>query len=52
LTRDEAARLAAVLPNPERYKADHPGPYVRQRTGTLVSRQHEVMRDALDWCLR
>ena len=45
-------RLAAVLPNPERYKADRPGPYVRQRTGTLLSRQHEVLRDALDWCLR
>jgi monofunctional biosynthetic peptidoglycan transglycosylase len=52
LNQSQAARLAAVLPNPDRYKADRPGPYVRQRTGTLVSRQHEVVRDALDWCVR
>lgn len=52
LTRSQAARLAAVLPNPDRYAANRPGPYVRQRTGTLVFRQHEVVRDALDWCIR
>lgn len=52
LSRAQAARLAAVLPNPERWKADRPGRYVRRRTGTLVSRQHQVVRDALDWCLK
>jgi monofunctional glycosyltransferase len=52
LTQAQAARLAAVLPNPERFKADKPGRYVRRRTGTLVSRQHQVVRDALDWCLK
>jgi len=52
LTQAQAARLAAVLPNPERFKADRPGRYVRKRTGTLVARQHQVTRDALDWCLR
>jgi len=52
LSRAQAARLAAVLPNPERWKADRPGRYVRHRTGTLVSRQHQVVRDALDWCLK
>jgi len=52
LSRAQAARLAAVLPNPERWKADRHGRYVRRRTGTLVSRQHQVMRDALDWCLK
>jgi len=52
LNQSQAARLAAVLPNPDRLKANRPGPYVRQRTGTLVSRQHEVVRDALDWCVR
>jgi len=31
LTRAEAARLAAVLPAPKRYRADAPGPYVRRR---------------------
>jgi monofunctional biosynthetic peptidoglycan transglycosylase len=52
LTQAQTARLAAVLPNPSRLKADHPGRYVRRRTGTLVSRQHQVVRDALDWCLK
>jgi monofunctional biosynthetic peptidoglycan transglycosylase len=51
LTQAQAARLAAVLPNPDRFRADRPGPYVRHRTGTLLSRQHEVVRDALDWCI-
>ncbi len=52
LTQAQAARLAAVLPNPERFKADKPGRYVRRRTGTLVSRGHQVVRDYLDWCLK
>ena len=52
LNQAQAARLAAVLPNPDRLKADRPGRYVRRRTGTLVSRQHQVVRDALDWCLK
>lgn len=37
LTREEAARLAAVLPNPLRLRADAPGPYVQRR-------QREIMR--------
>ena len=52
LNQAQAARLAAVLPNPERFKADRPGRDVRRRTGMLVSRQHVVVRDALDWCLK
>ena len=52
LNQAQAARLAAILPNPEQWKAVHPGRYVRHRTGTLVSRQHQVVRDALDWCLK
>ena len=31
LSRAEAARLAAVLPSPRRYRAEHPGPYVLRR---------------------
>ncbi|HEY0302241.1 MAG TPA: monofunctional biosynthetic peptidoglycan transglycosylase, partial [Rhizomicrobium sp.] len=50
LNQAQAARLAAVLPNPHRLKADRPGRYVRRRTGTLVTRQHQVVRDYLDWC--
>lgn len=32
LSPAEAARLAAVLPNPRRYNAVNPGPYVQRRT--------------------
>jgi monofunctional biosynthetic peptidoglycan transglycosylase len=52
LTRAQAAALAAILPNPEKWKAVHPGRYVRKRTGTLMARQGQVTRDALDWCLK
>lgn len=34
----ESARLAAVLPNPRRYNARNPGPYV-QRRGNAIQRQ-------------
>jgi monofunctional biosynthetic peptidoglycan transglycosylase len=52
LTAAEAARLAAVLPDPEKWRADAPGPYVAGRTGTIVSRAGEVTRDDLDACVR
>ncbi len=52
LNATEAARLAAILPNPGAWRAVHPGPYVAGRTGTLVARSHEVVRDALDGCVR
>ena len=32
LMRGEAARLAAILPNPHKWRAAHPGRYVRRRT--------------------
>ncbi len=38
LTAAEAARLAAVLPNPKRYSVAHPGPYV-QRRARAIQRQ-------------
>ena len=44
LTQAQAARLAAVLPDPE-VKADKPGRYVRRRTGTVVSR-------LIRWCAK
>lgn len=52
LSAPEAARLAAILPNPSVWRAVHPGHYVARRTGTLVARSHEVVRDALDECVR
>lgn len=37
LTRDEAARLAAVLPNPVRMRADRPSRYVQRRQGEIAA---------------
>ena len=34
LTEREAALLAAVLPSPNKWRIDPPGPYVSQRAGT------------------
>ncbi len=36
LNRHEAALLAAVLPNPKRFRVDHPSPYVRQRQAWIM----------------
>ena len=52
LTPQQAARLAAILPSPDRWKAVRPGRYVRRRTGTLMSRQREVVEAGIDWCVR
>lgn len=38
LTAKEAARLAAVLPNPIRWNAARPTPYINQRTGIIQNR--------------
>lgn len=35
VSRTEATRLAAVLPNPKRYNAKNPGPYVQRRTHAI-----------------
>lgn len=51
LTAYEAARLAAVLPNPDHWNAARPGPYVASRTDAIVSRMAEVTRDGLDACV-
>jgi monofunctional biosynthetic peptidoglycan transglycosylase len=52
LNAAEAARLAAVLPDPDVWRAARPGPYVRGRTQRLVSRSYAVARDDLDSCVR
>lgn len=51
LTRFEAARLAAVLPSPNKWRVNPAGPYVRQRTGTILARMDVVARDGLDSCV-
>jgi monofunctional biosynthetic peptidoglycan transglycosylase len=38
LTRDEAVRLAVVLPDPLRWSAAYPSPYLRERSETIERR--------------
>lgn len=52
LTSFEAARLAAVLPNPDEWRAVAAGPYVASRTDSLIGRMRAVTRDGLDSCIR
>ena len=40
LTRREAALLAAILPNPRRWSAAKPTPYIHRRAGTALSRMN------------
>lgn len=51
LTRFEAARLAAVLPSPNKWRVNPAGPYVRRRTQTILARMDVVTRDGLDSCV-
>ena len=48
LTEREAALLAAVLPSPNRWRVDPPGPYVSSRAGTLQARMRVVRNQGLD----
>lgn len=51
LTPNEAALLASVLPSPNRWRVDPPGPYVRGRVATLTQRAAVVRRDGLANCV-
>ncbi len=51
LNRTEAARLAAVLPNPRGYRVLDPGPYVVRRTDQIANMMGDVTRDRLDGCI-
>jgi monofunctional glycosyltransferase len=52
LTRAQAARLAAVLPNPDHWRADRPGRYVAGRSQHLRGQELSVVDNGLDWCIR
>jgi monofunctional glycosyltransferase len=41
LSRTQAAALAAVLPNPRKYNANPPGPYVQERIGWIVDQMEQ-----------
>lgn len=51
LTRREAALLAAVLPSPNRWRVDPPGPYVRRRAAALEARMRTVDEKGLAGCV-
>jgi monofunctional biosynthetic peptidoglycan transglycosylase len=52
LTRLEAARLAAILPNPDAWSASRPGPYARKRTSAIVGRIATVANAGFDSCIK
>jgi monofunctional biosynthetic peptidoglycan transglycosylase len=51
LTRRQAALLAAVLPSPNRWRVDPPGPYVSRRASQVEARMGIVRRDGLADCV-
>ncbi|MEQ1617816.1 MAG: monofunctional biosynthetic peptidoglycan transglycosylase [Terricaulis sp.] len=51
LSQLQAARLAAVLPSPNSWRADRPGPYVQQRSAMLVARARTVKNEHLAGCV-
>lgn len=42
LTRREAATLAAVLPNPRRFRVDRPSPYVQRRRDAIMGQMRAL----------
>ncbi|MEP6634471.1 MAG: monofunctional biosynthetic peptidoglycan transglycosylase [Luteimonas sp.] len=46
LSATESARLASVLPNPKRYDAAHPGPYVQRRSNAIQRQMRQIGGDA------
>jgi len=52
LTRLEAARLAAILPNPKVWRANPPGPYIASRGYTIAARSNSVDLNGADRCAR
>ena len=51
LTRREAALLAAVLPSPNKWRVDPPGPYVLGRADVLQQRMSVIQTSAYDACV-
>jgi len=41
LSRTQAAAIAAILPNPRKYSANPPGPYVQSRIGWIVGQMSQ-----------
>ncbi len=51
LSAHEAALLASVLPSPNKWRLDPPGPYVSRRAATIEARMRVVARQGLADCV-
>jgi monofunctional biosynthetic peptidoglycan transglycosylase len=51
LSPAQAARLAAILPSPLKWRAAKPGPYVQRRSGKIGAAAGTVRRDGLADCI-
>jgi monofunctional biosynthetic peptidoglycan transglycosylase len=51
LSNAQAARLAAILPSPLKWKAAGSGPYVRKRSSRIGAASGTVRRDGLNDCI-
>ena len=51
LTAREAARLAAILPSPLKWKAAQPGPYVKRRSGKIGKAAGTINREGMAACV-
>ena len=52
LTAAEAARLAAVLPDPKDRRADRPGPIVRRRAAQIAAGADTIAADGRASCFQ
>ena len=50
ITRLQAARLAAILPNPKKRSAIRPSAYTRKRTGQILSGEETIAADGRASC--
>jgi len=51
LTNAQAARLAAILPSPLKWRAAKPGPYVKRRSGRIGKAAGTVRREGMASCV-
>jgi len=49
LSGSQAARMASVLPNPDKWKAQKAG---KRRMSRAIARTHEASENGMDWCVR
>ena len=51
LTPAQAARLAAILPSPLKWRAAAPGPYVKRRSGRIDKAAGTIRREGMASCV-